>query len=259
MSDDLVSLRILIVSDNASERDVLRTAALQAPVVIDVSEVDVLGGAAGACKKIASEKTDIVFLDSRMSHENRRSIVDAARAAGARPIVISMGAINLKASEAAAERQLVDGMLAKPVTVADARALLDACVRARLPSRVLVVDDSPTMRSVIRKVLQSCRSRFQIEEAADGTSALQLAAKQRFDLVLLDHNMPGLDGFATLAMFMQSYADVKVVVITATNNTKIADRARAAGAHDVLYKPFYAQDIDALMNRLYGLMRAKSG
>jgi CheY-like chemotaxis protein len=128
-----------------------------------------------------------------------------------------------------------------------------------LPSRVLVVDDSATVRSVMRKVLQSCRYRLEVEEAPDGLSALQQAGRERFDVVLRDCNMPGLDGLATLAMFRQAHADTKVVIVTATNDTRLAAKARTAGAHDVLYKPFYARDVDAVMSRLLGLRRPKTG
>jgi CheY-like chemotaxis protein len=257
MGDDLVALRILIVSDAAAERDALRSAASQASVMIDVAEVDRIADATPTCKRLANDEVDVIFLDSRMSHDGRQAVIDAARSAEARPLVISVGAADLK-NQALSDGIAVDGLLAKPIQPADARALLDACVRARLPNRVLVVDDSATVRSVIRKVLQSCRYNFEAEEAADGEAALEQAGKQRFDLVLLDCNMPGLDGFATLARFLQRHADTKVVMVTATNDTKIADRARAAGAHDVLYKPFYAKDVDVLMNRLHGLMRPKA-
>jgi CheY-like chemotaxis protein len=253
MSDDLIALKILVVSDSAAEQGALRSAASQASVMVEVAEADPAGGAASVCERLAS--VDVVFLDCRMPQECRCAIVDAARAAAARPIVISLGAIDLAANEIAAERLPVDGLLTKPVALADASALLNACVRARLPSRVLVVDDSSTVRSVVRKVLQSCRYRFEVVEAGDGASALACAGKQHFDLVLLDHDMPGLDGFATLTMLLHSYPRSKVVVVTATNNTKAADRARAAGAYGVLYKPFYAKDVDAVMSRLYGLMR----
>lgn len=258
MSDDLVALNVLIVSDSASERDALRNAASQASVVIDVAEVDRISDAAPTRDLLSNGNVDVVFLDSRMPPDGRQAVIDAARAAQARPLVISVGSAGLKSNRAAAEGLAVDGQLAKPIQSDEARALLDACVRARLPNRILVVDDSATVRSVIRKVLQSCRYNIEAEEAADGEAALKLAGKRRFDLVLLDCHMPGLDGFATLARLLQSHADTKVVMVTATNDTKIADRARAAGAHDVLYKPFYAKDVDALMNRLHGLLRPKA-
>lgn len=257
MSDDLVALNVLVVSDSDSELNALRDAAARASVIVDVSEVNRIDDAAPTCGLLASKNIDVILLDNRMPNEGQRTVIDAARVADSRPLVISVGSLQPLASGAGAGLS-VDGVLAKPVQQDDARGLLDACVRARLSNRILVVDDSPTVRSVIRKVLQSCRYRFDISEAADGMAALEQAGQQRFDFVLLDYNMPGLDGFATLGRFLNDHPSVKVVMVTATNDSKTATRARAAGAHEVLYKPFYAKDVDAMVGRLYGLMRPKT-
>jgi PleD family two-component response regulator len=77
----------------------------------------------------------------------------------------------------------VDSTLAKPIDLKEARDLIDCCVRARLPKRVLIVDDSSTVRSVIRKVLQASRFKLEAEEAEEGSVAIERAKKQRFDLV----------------------------------------------------------------------------
>jgi FixJ family two-component response regulator len=53
------------------------------------------------------------------------------------------------------------------------------------------------------------------------------------------------------------YPDMKVVMITGTRDVRIEDRARASGAKDFLYKPFFAKDIDAVLNRLFGLMHPR--
>ena len=258
MSDDLVALNVLVVSDSAPEREAFRIAASQAAAVIDIAEVERIGDAPPTGHLLAVGNFDVILLDSGMPPDGRQALVKAARAAAAKPLIISLGSPELQSNHFGPERFVIDGLLAKPIQSAEARALLDACMRARLPNRVLVVDDSATVRSVIRKVLQACRYRFEIEEAADSAAALAQAARHRFDLVLLDRDLPGLDGLATLTHFLQGHADTKVVMIAATNDSKFVDRARAAGAHDVLYKPFYASDIDALMNRLLGLMRAES-
>ena len=258
MSDDLVSLRILIVSDAKSERDALRAVASQHPVLIDVVVVETTGDASPTCNLLAREAIDVIFLDSRMPRASRQAVIDAAHAAESRPLVVFVGSADLKSKQIATEGIAFDGLLAKPIDSAEARALLDACVRARLPSRVMVVDDSPTIRSVVRKVLQASRYRFEAAEAGEGKAALEQAAKQRFDVVFLDCHMPDFDGFATLAALQRNHPDTKVVMIAATNDTRIADRARAAGADDLLYKPFYAKDVDAVMNRLHGVMRPKA-
>ena len=229
----------------------MRNAASHGSAVIEIADLDRIADGT----LLANRNVDVIFLDSRMPHETREAVVAAARAVPSKPIIISVG---LKPNSVPAEATAFDGNIARPIQAAEVRAKLDACTRLRQPSRILLVDDSATMRSVIRKVLHSCRHRFEIEEAGDGAEALSRAAKQRFDLVLLDCNMRGLDGFTTLGMFRQTHPAAKVVMITASNDVKTADRARVSGAHDVLHKPFYARDIDNLMNRLHGLVRPKS-
>jgi CheY-like chemotaxis protein len=255
MSNDLVALSVLVASDSASEREAFKDAAAQASVHIDICEVGELDDAGPACRHLNGNNIDLVFLDCRMPRDRRQTVIGAARGAASRPLVISIGAAD-PGVPIAAEKLDVDGSIGRPVRPADARSLLEACVRARMPSRVLIVDDSATVRTIMRKVLQSCRYRFEVEEAADGAAALEQAGKQSFDLVLLDYNMPGLDGFATMSRFLEKHGDTKLVMVTATNDVKLAGRARAAGAHDLLFKPFYAKDVDALMNRLYRLSRA---
>ena len=60
--------------------------------------------------------------------------------------------------------------------------------------------------------------------------------------------MPGLDGFARLVELERVQPDIKVIMITGTREVRIEDRARAEGARDFLYKPFFAKDIDAALN-----------
>lgn len=258
MSDDLVAIKILVVSDSASERAALRDAAAAASIIVDVAEIDRIGDASEVCRALTDASVDAVFVDSRMAQEARRSILKAAREAQPQPLVISVGSAG-STSQFAAEGLAADGLLAKPIDRGQALALFDSCLRARLPVRVLVVDDSATVRSVILKVLQSCRYRLEVVEAVDGRAALEAAGRQRFDVVLLDCQMAGLDGFETLAAFRRNHADAKIVMLTATNDTRNAERARAAGAHEVLYKPFYAKDVDMAMNRLLGLTGPKGG
>ncbi len=257
MSEDLVSLRILLASEAAAERDVIRRAASQASVPVEVVEVDLASGSSATCDVLAREEFDAIFFDSRMPKADRQAVIDVARAAKNRPLVILIGAAEMKSRVVLTDGLAIDGALAKPIDTGEARALLDACVRARLISRVLIVDDSTTVRAVVRKVLEASRFRFEADEAEQGDAAVEKAGRQHFDLVLLDVHMPGLDGFATLAELQRNQPDTKVVMITSSNDPKLADRAREGGAKDMLFKPFYVHDIDSLASRLFGLMRSK--
>jgi CheY-like chemotaxis protein len=257
MTHDIFALKMLIVSESDSEREAIRHAASQGATPIDIVEVKKTGDAAASRAALAGGAFDVVLLDSRMPKPAREAVVEAARAATGRPLVILVGAAELKSREVLTDGIAVDGVLAKPIETQEALGLIENCVRARFASKVLIVDDSSTVRSVIRKVLQASRYRLEPEEAADGTAAIERARNERFDIVFLDCHMPGIDGFGTLMELKRAHPDAKVVMITGVRNPRIEERARADGASDFLYKPFFANDIDAVLNRLFGLMRPR--
>src|SRR5262245_14103038 len=116
MSDDLVALKVLIVSDSAAERDSLRSAASEATAVIDVAEINRVDDPAPACDALGNG-VDVVFLDSRMAHDQRQAVINAARSASARPLVVSLGSMNSQGGDGLA----IDGLLAKPIQPIDAR------------------------------------------------------------------------------------------------------------------------------------------
>ena len=254
MTADLLSIKIAIVSEVASERELVRQAAEQASFPVDVSDVEVTGDALAMGKSLARDGFDVVFFDSRISKADRQTVLDMLRESPSRPLAMLIGAAELKTRGVLTDGLDVDGTLAKPIDVKEARDLIDRCVRARLRKRVLIVDDSSTVRAVIRKVLQASRFKLEPEEAEDGAVAINLVKKQRYDIAFLDCQMPVIDGFAAIAEFQRIHPDMQVVMITGTRDVRIEDRARASGAKDFLYKPFFAKDIDAVLNRLFGLM-----
>jgi DNA-binding NtrC family response regulator len=253
MKDDFFSLRMLIVSEAASERGLLRKAAEQISVPAEVAEIETAGDPTSMGKLLERGSHDVVFFDSRIPRQARMELLNAIRAAPSRPLAILVGAAAMRTREVLTEGLEVDSALAKPIELQEACDLIERCVRARLPKRILIVDDSSTVRSIVRKVLQASRFTLEADEAADGSAAIALAKKQRFDIVFLDYQMPGIDGFTALAGLKRVQPDTKVVMMTGTRDVRIEDRARAEGAKDFLYKPFFARDIDAVLNRLLGL------
>jgi CheY-like chemotaxis protein len=248
MTGDLVSVRVLAISDSAAERELWRRAAGQIAVPIDIIEVE---DAAAACKALALsvQDIDVAFLDSELA--DRAAFIEAARAARKRPFVILVAAANGASTELAAPG--IDAVVTKPATLEQAKAMIGRCVRVRLPSRVLVVDDSATMRSIVRKLLSASRFRLEIAEAEDGIQALKQIGTGRFDFVVLDYNMPGLNGVETLSEIKRQHPRVGVVIMSSAQDEGVAERARAAGAAAFLKKPFYASDIDAVLHSVYGL------
>jgi|SRR3954469_707293 CheY-like chemotaxis protein len=253
MTDDFISMKMLIVSDATPERELLRRASAEASIPIEVSELDAPSDPVSMNEMLARQNFDVVFFDSRISKPGRQELLNVLRVASSRPLAILIASAAIKTREVFTDGLEVDGALAKPIDLQEARDLIACCIRARLPQRVLIVDDSPTVRSVVRKVLQASRCKLTAEEAGDGSEAIELTKKQRFDIVFLDCQMPGTDGFTTLGILKAAHPDMKVVMMTGTRDHRIEDRARIEGAKDFLFKPFFAKDIDAVLNRLFGL------
>jgi len=255
MSEDFISMKVLIVSEAASDRELLRRAAAEASIPVDASELDAPGDPIAMKELLTRQNFDVVFFDARIPKPARVEFLQVIRAAPSRPLAVLIAPATIKTREVFTDGLEVDSALAKPIDMQETRDLIACCIRARLPQRVLIVDDSSTVRAVVRKVLQASRCKLEAEEAADGSAAIELAKKKRFDIVFLDCQMPGIDGFATLSQLRVAHPEMKVVMMTGTRDHRIEDRARTEGAKDFLFKPFFAKDIDAVLNRLFGLAK----
>ena len=118
-------------------------------------------------------------------------------------------------------------------------------------ARVLIVEDHPTMREAMRMVLAD--EGFLVDQAADGTQALDLVVSDRPDLVLLDLNIPGISGSDLLAALKASSATSGIPVIVVTAEEEEGRRAAMrAGAEDYLAKPFSPRALVRLVERVLG-------
>ena len=109
----------------------------------------------------------------------------------------------------------------------------------------LVVDDSRVIRKVARRILEGMH--FEITEAADGAEAFEKCQQQLPDAVLLDWNMPNVDGMQFLNMLrkMPGGDKPKVVFCTTENDVSHIARALRAGADEYIMKPFDKEIVEA--------------
>ena len=118
-------------------------------------------------------------------------------------------------------------------------------------ARVLIADDDPDLRRLVARTLS--RAEHEVSAAADGTEALELFFEVRPDLVVLDVNMPGHDGWTVLTRIRES-SDVPVIMLTARTSEIDTVRALRAGADDYLTKPFRPSElvarIEAILRRV---------
>lgn len=104
------------------------------------------------------------------------------------------------------------------------------------PCRVLLVDDEPTIRSLLRLMLHRTGRYEVVGEAGDGEHGLRLAAAVAPDLVLLDLSMPRMDGLEALSHLRVLVPHANLVVLSGFASTEAAQAARQAGAHAYLEK-----------------------
>jgi CheY-like chemotaxis protein len=239
MSGDLLTLRMMVVAAQSAVQRQWREGAGLASIPIEFNAER----PGDAVKALQKGGFDIVVIDAGQSTDEP-SVLSAAQQIKPAPLIV------MAAPPQVAKVEGGDVTLPRPADAEGARDLVERCIRLRLPKRVLVVDDSGTMRSIVRKILSGSRFALEVSEAGTGAEALTKVASG-CDLVLLDCNMPGIDGFETLMQIRQIVPSVAVVMMTATEDEALAGRARSSGAAAFIKKPFYPADIDAVIVRIY--------
>jgi two-component system chemotaxis response regulator CheY len=119
--------------------------------------------------------------------------------------------------------------------------------------RILIVDDSLTIREVVRKVVgQAGLDINQCFEACDGREALDKLSRDRFDLVIADLNMPRMDGLQMIRGVRECPATrgLPIVVLSAEGNDDTIREAMEAGANGYVLKPFTPEALAAQLRPL---------
>ena len=124
-----------------------------------------------------------------------------------------------------------------------------------MEGRILVVDDEAANRGLVRRILVS--QGYEVEEAADGKEAVAAVDRRPPDLVLLDLEMPGLDGYGVLRVLKGNPRSRLVPVIMLTGHNQLPEKLRAVeiGADDYIPKPFNLTELSARVKSLVSLKR----
>ena len=105
----------------------------------------------------------------------------------------------------------------------------------------LIVDDEEFNRYLIKNILNSWGVSF--TEAQNGREAVDLAAKYTYDIVLMDIQMPVMEGFEAARLILQHRSSAKIIALTATNKTSDIQKMETSGMHAFLQKPFEEADL----------------
>lgn len=117
--------------------------------------------------------------------------------------------------------------------------------------RVLVVDDSPTMRQLIVFALRRLPA-LQLDEADDGVGALKKLSSEKYDLLVTDIYMPIMDGLKLVSLVRndEQYKSLPIIVITTEGAVLDREKAMALGANEYITKPIQTTRIIELVGQL---------
>jgi len=123
-------------------------------------------------------------------------------------------------------------------------------VNAREGTRVLIVDDSPTIVALLKKILQ--QNGITTLEASDAESGVKIAYAERPNLIFLDIVLPGMNGFAALRQLRKDPATREIPIIMISGNEQATEQfyAQRIGADDFMKKPFSRSEVFARIERL---------
>lgn len=114
---------------------------------------------------------------------------------------------------------------------------------AGAPGKILIVDDDASVRRALHTTLHTLG--FATSEASGGEEALMLARTAPYDVVLLDINMPGLDGLETCRQLRRLLPRVAILMLTVRDGEEDKVQALEAGADDYVTKPFHIRELTA--------------
>jgi two-component system chemotaxis response regulator CheY len=122
-----------------------------------------------------------------------------------------------------------------------------------VPKKILIAEDSPTMRSLIVSTIVDVGD-YEIFEAANGFEALRILPREKVDLVITDINMPDINGLE-LVSFVKSnprYKTTPLLIISTEGKERDREKGLTLGADSYLVKPFSPEDLQALIRRFLG-------
>jgi two-component system sensor histidine kinase/response regulator len=271
--EKLSHLRVLVVDDNPTAREIL-----QEPLSAVVACVDTVASGREAITAIqqrdASEPYDIVFMDWRMPGMDGLQAsrhVKSDETLKHPPHIVLVTAFGREEVREEAERLQLDGFLVKPVTksmivdtlvnvFSPGRDEVSAAVESEQPAklrgaRILLAEDNDINQQIAVELLEGAGATVQV--ANNGREAFEILAQgpqpTPFDLVLMDLQMPEMDGYQATARIRSDlrFAELPIIAMTAHATIEERQRCLAAGMNDHISKPIDPGNLFETVGRFY--------
>lgn len=127
------------------------------------------------------------------------------------------------------------------------------------PLRILLVEDDGSIARVIAIAMQQLGVPYRLDQAYSAEEGLELWDRQRYDLVLSDYNLRGLNGIAMIGLLKGQAADLPTILFTAYDDAQVRRAARQIGVSHFLAKPFMIDEIIQITRELLPLYFSRLG
>lgn len=263
----LRGLRVLVVDDNHTNRNILLSIlsswSMQCVVVADANAALVEMRSA----QQRDQPFEVILVDALMPVMDGLQLIQSASSEGllhGAPLVMA-SSIDRRMLESQLQRLPIRGLVGKPISQSE---LFDTLVETILGStqdvqlsrdlppgpcrlRILVAEDAPANRKVVQAILE--KRGHHVILAMNGKEAIERIEQEPFDLVLMDLQMPQVDGWAATRVIRQMPSRSQVPIIALTAHAMRGDRERclAAGMNDYLSKPLDSHQLIRTVERFF--------
>lgn len=236
-----VRRRLLVVDDQAVNRTVARRLLDQLG-----HEADVADNGQSGLRKLEAQAYDLVLLDLHMPVMDGLTMLSTLRAhpdprVRRTPVIVvtadAQPSVRLRCTQLGGKH-----FLPKPISLGGLQEALDTVELDRI--RLLVVDDHPVNRTVATRVLE--KAGFVVKAVASGEEALDAARSASYDGVLMDLNMPTMNGFEAAQQLRSAGVRAAIVGCTAEDVAHVIPACRSAGMTACISKPLQPNDLDRL-------------
>ena len=127
--------------------------------------------------------------------------------------------------------------------------------------RILIVEDSPTMRALLASALEELEGSVKITQAESGFEALRVLPRERWDLIVTDVNMPDINGLelVSFAKGNDAYRRVPLIIVSTEGSERDRAKGLGLGADAYLVKPFEPGDLREIAAQLLARSRGRKG
>ncbi|HEX4585920.1 MAG TPA: response regulator [Burkholderiaceae bacterium] len=282
---DLRGVRLLIVEDNPTNREILCQQTQAAGMQVHAEPSGQHGLQAAIAASVAGQPYQLAILDMKMPHMDGLSLAAAIRREPrlAQLPLIMLTSLHSEGESTAARDLGISAYLTKPVRRLDLYRRIAATLRKtvaaapdpgsatpalpRLGGRVLLAEDNPVNQAVAQHMIDAIGCDLTI--VSNGAQAVRALQASPFDLVLMDCQMPEMDGFAATAAIRAGEAQrgapadgrpahIPIIAVTAHAMEGDRDASLAAGMDDYLSKPFTLEALRDVMTRWMPCQRAEA-